>query len=89
MHLANDIGAGDSHRLRGSHYSPDTRRKREPRHTPRRTGYARRPTTLLVLYASDFYEIASHIPSLAEAVEAEARRRNEENLNRQTGDGKR
>jgi voltage-gated potassium channel len=48
-----------------------------------------RPTTLLVLYASDFYEIASHIPSLAEAVEAEARRRNEENLNRQTGDGRR
>ena len=28
-----------------------------------------RPTTLLVLYASDFYEIASHIPKLAEAVE--------------------
>ena len=29
------------------------------------------PTTLLVLYASDFYEIASHIPALAEAVENE------------------
>ena len=38
-----------------------------------------KPTTLLVLYASDFYEIASHIPKLAEAVEAEARRRGEEN----------
>ncbi len=37
------------------------------------------PTTLLVLYASDFYEIASHIPALAEAVENEARRRREEN----------
>jgi voltage-gated potassium channel len=42
-----------------------------------------RPTTLLVLYASDFYEIASHIPALAEAVEVEARRRREENLSRQ------
>jgi voltage-gated potassium channel len=42
-----------------------------------------KPTTLLVLYASDFYEIASHIPALAEAVEVEARRRREENLGRQ------
>jgi voltage-gated potassium channel len=42
-----------------------------------------RPTTLLVLYASDFYEIASHIPQLAEAVENEAKRRREENLERQ------
>jgi voltage-gated potassium channel len=42
-----------------------------------------RPTTLLVLYASDFYEIASHIPQLAEAVEMEAKRRREENLERQ------
>ncbi len=42
------------------------------------------PTTLLVLYASDFYEIASHIPALAEAVEIEARRRREENLERQS-----
>jgi voltage-gated potassium channel len=42
-----------------------------------------KPTTLLVLYASDFYEIASHIPALAEAVEVEARRRQEENLGRQ------
>ncbi len=42
-----------------------------------------RPTTLLVLYASDFYEIASHIPKLAEAVEVEAKRRREENLERQ------
>jgi voltage-gated potassium channel len=48
-----------------------------------------RPTTLLVLYASDFYEIASHIPALAEAVEVEARRRHEENLGRQTAEGKR
>ncbi|ODT32768.1 MAG: hypothetical protein ABS35_00845 [Kaistia sp. SCN 65-12] len=42
-----------------------------------------RPTTLLVLYASDFYEIASHIPALAEAVENEATRRREENLGRE------
>lgn len=42
-----------------------------------------RPTTLLVLYASDFYEIASHIPALAEAVEAEAKRREEENRERE------
>lgn len=46
------------------------------------------PTTLLVLYASDFYEIASHIPALAEAVENEARRRREENLERQSGRAK-
>ncbi|WP_428664433.1 cyclic nucleotide-gated ion channel [Reyranella sp.] len=37
------------------------------------------PATLLVLYASDFYEIASHIPALVEAVEREARRRRAEN----------
>jgi voltage-gated potassium channel len=43
----------------------------------------KRPTTLLVLYASDFYEIASHIPTLAEAVENEAKRRREENLDRE------
>ena len=43
-----------------------------------------RPTTLLVLYASDFYEIASHIPSLVEAVEREARRRRAENESRLT-----
>ena len=42
-----------------------------------------KPTTLLVLYASDFYETAAHIPQLAEAVEVEARRRREENLERQ------
>ena len=47
-----------------------------------------RPTTLLVLYASDFYEIASHIPALAEAVENEAKRRREENLERQSGGSK-
>lgn len=41
------------------------------------------PTTLLVLYASDFYEVASHIPSLVEAVEREARRRRAENDARQ------
>ena len=41
-----------------------------------------KPTTLLVLYASDFYETASRIPQLAEAVEVEARRRREENLER-------
>lgn len=38
-----------------------------------------RPTTLLVLYASDFYAIAQHIPSLVAAVEAEAARRRREN----------
>ena len=48
-----------------------------------------RPTTLLVLYASDFYETAAHIPQLAEAVEVEARRRREENLERQAGGTKR
>ena len=48
-----------------------------------------RPTTLLVLYASDFYEIASHIPKLAEAVEIEAKRRAEENLERQAGGARR
>lgn len=37
------------------------------------------PTTLLVLYASDFYEIAAHIPSLVAAVEKEAQRRRQEN----------
>jgi len=37
------------------------------------------PTTLLVLYASDFYQIATHIPSLVAAVEKEARRRQAEN----------
>ncbi len=37
------------------------------------------PTTLLVLYASDFYAIAAHIPSLVERVEREARRRRAEN----------
>jgi voltage-gated potassium channel len=37
------------------------------------------PTTLLVLYASDFYEIASHIPSLVAAVEKEARLRRQQN----------
>ncbi|HSI02409.1 MAG TPA: cyclic nucleotide-gated ion channel [Reyranella sp.] len=37
------------------------------------------PTTLLVLYASDFYEIAASIPSLVETVEREARRRRAEN----------
>ncbi len=41
-----------------------------------------KPTTLLVLYASDFYQIASNIPSLVEAVEAEAKRRHAENLAR-------
>lgn len=38
------------------------------------------PTTLLVLYASDFYEVAANIPSLVDAVEREARRRRAENL---------
>jgi len=38
-----------------------------------------KPTVLLVLFASDFYQIASKIPSLAEAIEIEARRRQAEN----------
>jgi voltage-gated potassium channel len=37
------------------------------------------PTTLLVLYASDFYEVAANIPSLVDAVEREAQRRRAEN----------
>ena len=37
------------------------------------------PVTLLVLYASDFYEIAAHIPTLVEAVERESHRRQAEN----------
>jgi voltage-gated potassium channel len=37
---------------------------------------------LLVLFASDFYQIASKIPSLAEAIEIEARRRQAENQER-------
>jgi voltage-gated potassium channel len=41
-----------------------------------------KPTTVLVLYASDFYQIASRIPSLAEAVETEAKRRREDNARR-------
>lgn len=49
---------------------------REPRNA---TVSTIKPTTLLVLYASDFYQIASRIPSLTEAVEAEARRRRAEN----------
>ncbi|MDP1961246.1 MAG: ion transporter [Reyranella sp.] len=48
-----------------------------------------RPTTLLVLYASDFYEIASHIPALAEVVENEAKRRRNENIDRTSGAPKR
>jgi voltage-gated potassium channel len=44
------------------------------------------PTTLLVLYASDFYEIASHIPSLVAAVEKEARRRRSANETAAKGD---
>ena len=38
-----------------------------------------KPTTILVLYASDFYAIASNIPSLVAAVEKEAQRRRAEN----------
>jgi voltage-gated potassium channel len=37
------------------------------------------PCTLLVLYASDFYQIAAHIPSLVAALEKEAQRRRLEN----------
>lgn len=52
---------------------------REPRTA---TVTTTKPTTLLVLYASDFYQIASRIPSLAEAVENEAKRRRDENAQR-------
>ena len=41
-----------------------------------------KPTALLVLFAGDFYQIASKIPSLAEAIEIEARRRQAENQER-------
>ncbi len=58
---------------------------REPRSA---TVATTRPTTLLVLYASDFYEIASHIPALAEAVEIEAKRRRDENIERRPGGSK-
>lgn len=44
------------------------------------------PTTILVLYASDFYAIASNIPSLVAAVEKEAQRRRSENEGAQKGD---
>jgi voltage-gated potassium channel len=44
------------------------------------------PCTLLVLYASDFYEIASHIPSLVAAVEKEAQRRRAENEAREAAE---
>ena len=37
------------------------------------------PCTLLVLYASDFYSIASRMPSLVAAMEKEAHRRRLEN----------
>ena len=39
-----------------------------------------KPTALLV-FASDFYQIASKIPSLAEAIEIEARRRQDRTRN--------
>jgi voltage-gated potassium channel len=45
------------------------------------------PTTLLVLYASDFYEIAANIPSLVESVEKEAKRRRAENEGKVVGTG--
>ena len=45
------------------------------------------PCTLLVLYASDFYQIAAHIPSLVAAVEQEAQRRRLENAAEAMGPG--
>jgi voltage-gated potassium channel len=53
--------------------------ERQPRNA---TVTTTKPTTLLVLYASDFYQIAARIPALAEAVEAEAARRRAENERR-------
>ncbi|NDH62447.1 MAG: cyclic nucleotide-binding domain-containing protein [Alphaproteobacteria bacterium] len=71
---------------RGAFFGEMSLLERQPRSATVATS---RPTTLLALYASDFYEIASRIPALAEAVEVEAKRRREENLERRTGEPKR
>ncbi len=81
------LPSGDTVKLgEGAFFGEMSLLERQPRSATVATS---RPTTLLVLYASDFYEIASHIPALAEAVEAEAKRRREENLERRTGESKR
>lgn len=81
------LPSGDTVKLgEGAFFGEMSLLERQPRSATVATS---RPTTLLVLYASDFYEIASHIPALAEAVEAEAKRRREENLERRTGEPKR
>ena len=63
----------------GSFFGEMALLERQPRNA---TVATTKPTTLLVLYASDFYQIASRIPSLTEAVEAEAARRRAENERR-------
>lgn len=81
------LPSGDNVKLgEGAFFGEMSLLERQPRSATVATS---RPTTLLVLYASDFYEIASHIPALAEAVETEAKRRREENLERRTGEPKR
>ena len=81
------LPSGDTVKLgEGAFFGEMSLLERQPRSATVATS---RPTTLLVLYASDFYEIASRIPALAEAVEAEAKRRREENLERRTGEPKR
>ena len=81
------LPSGDTVKLgEGAFFGEMSLLERQPRSATVATS---RPTTLLVLYASDFYEIASHSPALAEAVEAEAKRRREENLERRTGEPKR
>ncbi len=81
------LPSGDTVKLgEGAFFGEMSLLERQPRSATVATS---RPTTLLALYASDFYEIASRIPALAEAVEAEAKRRREENLERRTGEPKR
>jgi voltage-gated potassium channel len=81
------LPTGDSVRLSdGAFFGEMSLLERQPRTATVATTKA---TTMLVLYASDFYEIASHIPALAKAVEVEAQRRREENLSRQMAETKR
>ncbi len=77
---------GSVHLGEGAFFGEMALLERQPRSA---TVATTRPTTLLVLYASDFYEIASHIPALADAVENEAKRRRDENIDRTPGEPKR